>query len=601
MQIAVVTSEFGEKSGGLSYSCLNFSNMIAEMGHQVLIISSIDDSVGTAHYGFEAMSSDITILKGGYNPKLYNHLFFRAHIQNVLFTLRNKRIDSIVAFGAGYNGLFASELSRLANIRLMTMLRGSEINLSISDFDLRQANYYCLRQSYAVVALSKELLERAKTIFYNQNISYKVIPNPVQVPTRFDFKIKNRSTYIMGCGAYRLNEKKGIANLMEMLYSLNQMSDKKFRFEFIGKIDDDLLQAYNELCRKLGVSDYITFVDGLSRAEFIERMSEWDFYVQGSFCEGFSNSVSDYLGLGKAFVLTNTGFIAETICEQCPEIIFDSFIPSQMAKTINMLIRNQQTDFIYTEAYRMIASLTNKDRIISDFANLLTINATIQSDITATHTRNNITSVLLHDISAEVYTNNDTPRAVLKDFVEKIANKGLRFCSAKQYFESFDRSKLIVCTFDDAYEGVIKYALPIFKQHGFTATVFVCCDYIGKTNSWNLKDTQIRRHLDIENLRQLQKEGWEIGSHGITHNSLLRLPESELEKEIVDSKRFLSKLFGEVESYAYPYGDFNDYCKQKVSHSYRIAFAMTKGGTMNGIDTHQIRRYFISELNTLIK
>ncbi|MDR2652238.1 MAG: polysaccharide deacetylase family protein [Prevotellaceae bacterium] len=567
MQIAVVTSELGEKSGGLSYSCMNFSNMLIEMGHKVIIISSIDDSILLSNYCFETIGCDVTIIGGGYKPKLHNHLFFRAHVQNVCSRIADKIVDYIVAFGAGYNGLFAAELSRLTNVRLVSMLRGSEINLSISDFDLRQANYHSLKQSSAVVALSKELLERSRTISWNAQTTYKVIPNIIAKPSILDLCVGSKNEIILGCGAYHLNEKKGIANLIEMLSLLNQMSDKKFRFEFIGKIDEDLFLRYKELCNKLNVINCIAFMDVLSREQFIERMKSWDFYVQGSFCEGFSNSVSDYLSLGKAFVLTNTGFIAETINEQCPEIIFDNFIPEKMAKTIMTLVANKQIGGIYEKAYNLIGKLTSKETVISLFSKIF--KAKTVSDTTIKYLNNNIISVLLHDISPDKYSNNDTPLLALKDFVEQITNNGYCLCSAKQYFETNERSNLVICTFDDAYDGVLKYALPILKQYGFTATVFVCCDYIGKINSWNLKDTHKRNHLNIDELKQLQKEGWEIGSHGKTHNSLLRLSEVDLEKELIDSKYFLSKTFGKVESYAYPYGDFNDYCKNKVSETYR--------------------------------
>lgn len=58
-------------------------------------------------------------------------------------------------------------------------------------------------------------------------------------------------------------------------------------------------------------------------------MKSWDFYIQGSYCEGFSNSVGDYLSLGKPFVLSNSGFIAESIKSDMSEIVFDNFIPSK--------------------------------------------------------------------------------------------------------------------------------------------------------------------------------------------------------------------------------------------------------------------------------
>jgi len=599
MQIAIVTSEFGEKSGGLSNSCMIISNMLTELGHKVLIISSIDDNVVPTYCDFETIGSNLKIIDGGYKPKLKNHLFFRAHIQNVLSEISNKKIDFIVAFGAGHNGLFASELSRLTNIKLITMLRGSEINLSISDFELRQANYYCLKQSSKIVAVSNELLKRAKEIYFDAQIVYKVIPNITILPSKLDLCVKSKNDLVLGCGAYHLNEKKGVANLIEMLFHLNQMSDKNFHFEFIGNIDTDLLLKYRELCNTLKITPYVKFVKGLSRNQFLKRMQNWDFYVQGSFCEGFSNSVSDYMSLGKPFILTDTGFIAENTKEECKEFIFNNFIPKKMAETIIKMIDNKQFVGIYEKAFHIIEKLTNKQTVISLFSELFDTSKSTNNNFKSLN--KSIISVLLHDISVDKYTNIDTPLNVFKTFVEEVANNGYILCSAKQYFESENRSNMIICTFDDAYSSIKKYALPILKQYGFTATMFVSYDYIGETNNWNLKDIVERKHLDIDELKELQTENWEIGSHGLTHNSLLRLSENDLEKELTVSKSQLSKIFGKINSYAYPYGDFNDYCKKRVSENYKLAFATTKGGTIDDIDNHQIRRYTVSELTNLMR
>jgi glycosyltransferase involved in cell wall biosynthesis len=597
MQIAIVTSEYGETSGGLSYSCTVFSNLLKELGHNVLVISSIENNTISSE-DFEIVQSTVEIVDGGYKPKLKKHLFFRAHVQNVLAQIQNKRIDYIIAFGAGLNGLFAVELSQQTNIRLITMLRGSEMNLSVSDFELRAANYACLKKSSKVIALSNELLERSKNIFYSSNVVYEVIPNIVAVPHEISIYHKNKRQILFGCGSYNLNEKKGIANLIVMMAHLKKISTKQFKMEFVGKADEDLMLNYKELTDKLNVIDRIEFIGKLSRNEFIKRMNDWDCYVQGSFCEGFSNSVSDYLSLGKPFVLSNTGYIAESIREQCPEIVFDDFNPQNMANKIVEISNNQNIDSIYQKAFRLIGSSTNIEKVISLWENIF--NQTTPNKKQSDKLDKHILSVVLHDLSQN-YTNIDTPINVFREFVEQVAKNGYSLCSAKHYFENTNRKNLIICTFDDAYSGVKKYALPILKEYGFTATVFVCFDYIGNNNNWNLKDKVIRKHLNINELKELLSEGWEIGSHGLTHNSLLRLSEKELEKELSESKNNLSTELGLIDSYAYPYGDYNDYCKHKVSENYHYAFALTKGGTIDGLDNYQIRRYFISELNCLLK
>lgn len=60
--------------------------------------------------------------------------------------------------------------------------------------------------------------------------------------------------------------------------------------------------------------------------------------------------------------------------------------------------------------------------------------------------------------------------------------------------------------------------------------------------------------MSFEELTELQEHGWEIGSHGVTHRSLLRLNDEEIIYELSESKRILEEKFGPIISYAYPYG-----------------------------------------------
>lgn len=121
--------------------------------------------------------------------------------------------------------------------------------------------------------------------------------------------------------------------------------------------------------------------------------------------------------------------------------------------------------------------------------------------------------------------------------------------------------------FDDGYTGLLDNALPILNKYGFTASVYVCTDYLGKSNDWNFKDKSRRMHLNVEELKELICAGWEIGSHGVTHESLLRLDDADIEWQLKESKKILEELFGPVISYAYPYGDISPYIETQVKNT----------------------------------
>lgn len=601
MQIVIITAEFGSGAGGLSYGCLSYAEMLSSFGYEITIISSNYVSLNANIYKnkFKVIENKCVISEGGYKKELKENIFFRAHIRNVLSEISETKYDFFIAFGAGLNGLFASELSYILNVKLLVLLRGSEINLSISDNKLHAYNYQCFKQAQKVIALSAELLERAKQIYYSSNVEYHVIPNPIETCNYISTINPIKKTFVLGCGSKNLNEKKGVANLISMLSYLIKNQTYNFKFEFSGHVDSDLLSNYLDLCNELNLQDVVTFIGDLSRNEFVDRMKSWDLYIQGSYCEGFSNSVGDYLSLGKPFILSHSGFIAESLKYKMSEIVFDNLIPEQMAAKLLSIIDNPRINSIYQNAYAEISKLTNKDTInekwLSVFENKSPNNCSFALQ------KNSILSVVLHDISDGDYSNIDTNVQSFKTFVQRIFDNGYKLCSSNFYFSSSDKSNLIICTFDDGYTGVIEHGLPILKEFGFTATVFVCSDYVGKTNDWNLKDKKNRIHMNVNDLHILQNEGWEVGSHGLSHCSILRLSDEELQNELNLSKQTLELEFGEIHSYAYPYGDYNEYCKSQTASFYKTAFALTHGGTLNGVDNYQIRRYYISEILNLLK
>lgn len=598
MNILLITSEYGRESGGLSYACFKYSNLLIDLGHKIVVASSVDSVfLNNSTNNFNIFHSHIRIEEGGYKKELHKHLFFKAHLAETFEELKTESFDLVVSFGAGENGFFASELSTRFNTPLVLLLRGSEINLSISDMELRQKNQIALSRASAVIGLSHELIQNSKDIYYNPRIKYEVIPIPIQSPQNLDINIR-QDKVVLGCGAHHINEKKGIANLITAIAELKKSTSATIKLEIVGKIDSDLLERYNNLINDLDLNQQVNLLGGLSRNEFLKRMRTWDLYIQTSFGEGFSNSVAEYISLGKGFLLSKTGFIAETLSENFQSIILDSFNPKNISKKIHKLLNKENPKQYFQRAFEAIVSKTNEEAIRNKWDEVLT---GIKGIHPMKFESSNILSIVFHDISIEENSNIDVPLKSFESFVKLVSQRGYVLCSSSNYFKSHNKSNLIICTFDDGYENLHRYALPILNIYNFTATVFICVENIGGTNKWNCKDTKNRKHLTELQLQDLKNSGWEIGSHGLTHNSLLKLSDEELQNEICDSKNQLQSVFGQIESYAYPYGDFNEYIKKKVAENYNTAYSLTKGGTLIGLDNHQIRRYFLSELNQLLE
>jgi peptidoglycan/xylan/chitin deacetylase (PgdA/CDA1 family) len=102
----------------------------------------------------------------------------------------------------------------------------------------------------------------------------------------------------------------------------------------------------------------------------------------------------------------------------------------------------------------------------------------------------------------------------------------------------------IVLSFDDGYEDNFVYAFPILQQHHFVAEINIITGMIG---GWYLTWNQIR---------QMNADGIEIGSHTIHHLSLASVFPVTAEKELAGSKATLEQQLGHfIQFFCYPSGE----------------------------------------------
>jgi peptidoglycan/xylan/chitin deacetylase (PgdA/CDA1 family) len=132
----------------------------------------------------------------------------------------------------------------------------------------------------------------------------------------------------------------------------------------------------------------------------------------------------------------------------------------------------------------------------------------------------------------------------------------------------------VVLTFDDGYANCYEAALPVLRQHGFTATVFLVSGHMGGCNDWEpplaLLGTQSM--LTWEQVAALAQAGLEIGAHTVTHRDLQRLTPAEVEGEIRAARDDIAQRLGTpVESFAYPFGSTSPLVCELVQQAFRIA------------------------------
>lgn len=156
----------------------------------------------------------------------------------------------------------------------------------------------------------------------------------------------------------------------------------------------------------------------------------------------------------------------------------------------------------------------------------------------------------------------------------------------------------IEITFDDGYGNNFDQAFFLLKKYNMRATIFLITDFIdGRIGSESFAGSGFRaRALSWEEIRAMDKEGIQFGSHSKAHARLTKLSKDEAMKELSDSKIRIEEMLGHpIESFAYPFGDassFNEFTEGAVRDTgYNKAFVNIMGyNRHDGSDRYHLRR-----------
>ncbi len=135
--------------------------------------------------------------------------------------------------------------------------------------------------------------------------------------------------------------------------------------------------------------------------------------------------------------------------------------------------------------------------------------------------------------------------------------------------------KSFILTFDDGYEDFYTRAYPILKRYGFSASIFLITDSIGRTNDNSDKMPMLTKNQ----IKALSAEGISFGSHTCSHPRLLRLNTEQIRHELMASKVVLKDEIGlEASFLAYPYGESNPEIREiAMQAGYKVAFGVKTG------------------------
>lgn len=154
-----------------------------------------------------------------------------------------------------------------------------------------------------------------------------------------------------------------------------------------------------------------------------------------------------------------------------------------------------------------------------------------------------------------------------------------------------DTGPMVAVTFDDGRKTNATVALPYMKERDVVGTNYVVTDLLGKEG-----------RIDVPDLQRMVVAGWEIGSHGVTHDDMTTLSAEDLSTNLTGSQATLRELSKQsVASFASPFGSYNDATLGEIKTTYANHVKADHGKDPNlglnlaeGFDPYRVKRWDIT-------
>jgi peptidoglycan/xylan/chitin deacetylase (PgdA/CDA1 family) len=169
------------------------------------------------------------------------------------------------------------------------------------------------------------------------------------------------------------------------------------------------------------------------------------------------------------------------------------------------------------------------------------------------------------------------PIAAFRRLVEHLAATKV---AVVDFAELLRRRDGVTLTFDDGMRTVHRNALPVLRDHGFPAHLFLTTGRVGKDISWP-SATGARETFDMldwNEVEQCAAGGFRVESHTLTHPDLRELPRERIVEECAGADDEIERHTGRRPAlFAFPFGRFDDRIRQVVAPRYTACFTTRLG------------------------
>jgi peptidoglycan/xylan/chitin deacetylase (PgdA/CDA1 family) len=182
------------------------------------------------------------------------------------------------------------------------------------------------------------------------------------------------------------------------------------------------------------------------------------------------------------------------------------------------------------------------------------------------------------------------PPAQFRRHMQWLAESDVRVCRLEDVVRDARQADIgaaggdaVALTFDDGFANFADVALPVLRDHGFPATVFVVTSRVGLDNAWSGQhdaEIPVLPLMSWQVLGDMEKNGVTIGAHTRTHPHLTQLTAPQITDEILGSADDIATQLGtRPNTFAYPYGDVDATVRAVAERGFAVA-CTTQLGTL---------------------
>jgi glycogen synthase len=498
--------------------------------------------------------------------------------------------------------------------RLRSRLRGAQLTL------LRPL----LARAQRLVALARFEIDLYSGALRLERDRFALIPTGVDLPTIASPAPSGNESAPVIASVGRLERYKGHHRLVEALPAILQTRpDARVWIAGSGPYEEALAQ----LARELGVADRVEIraVAAQDRRAMAEQLSRMALVVLFSDYETLPIAVLEALALRRPVLVTHStgldelaekGLVRAVPHDSGPEQIAaavleqlrDPFVPARLdlptwddcaaqhhelyssildgarglADTPGGALPKQRGSFYYASAHRLHRVQAARAR---------------RAQRGADPWESGLRILCYHRVSPEPDELSVAPGA-FRDQMESILRAHAQpepLDDALDRLEEGAPGRHVCVTFDDGYHDNLDHAIPVLRELGIPATIFVASAVTdGRAPMyWYEHPPPL---LSWSELRAISQESlFSIGAHSRTHPELAKLPDEAAWEEIAGSRRDLEERLGRpVASFAYPGGFYGERELRMVAEAgYRVGLTCEPGVNGPGQRPQALHRVLI--------